>query len=213
MKNIIYLSLITLISILSGCSIYKKYERPESTVAVVDSLYRHSVKSDDTTGIASLEWRELFSDPQLQKLIEKGIENNTDLNIARLRVDEAKALLSTARLSYLPSISLTPQGTVGKIESRSATKSYELAASANWEIDIFGKLTNAKWEARASQFRMWRILSCIYRCRIITGTGCGWRPPIPALRRKRSRSPFQSSDFVERGACKRGLPFFCCAIR
>ncbi len=149
MKNIIYLSLITLISILSGCSIYKKYERPESTVAVVDSLYRHSVKSDDTTGIASLDWRELFSDPQLQKLIEKGIENNTDLNIARLRVDEAKALLSTARLSYLPSISLTPQGTVGKIESRSATKSYELAASANWEIDIFGKLTNAKWEARA----------------------------------------------------------------
>ena len=147
MKNIIYLSLILL---LSGCSIYKKYERPGSLEAVADSLYRHTADiGGDTAGIAALQWKELFTDPLLQKLIEKGMESNTDLGIARLRVDAAKARLSTSRLSYLPSISLTPQGTVSKIESRSVTKSYEIAASANWEIDIFGKVTNAKREARA----------------------------------------------------------------
>lgn len=147
MKNIIYLSLIVLFS---GCSIYKKYERPESVEAVADSLYRHTAEIEgDTAGIAALQWRELFTDPLLQRLIEKGMESNTDLGIAKLRVDAAKARLSTSRLSYLPSISLTPQGTVSKIESRSVTKSYEIAASANWEIDIFGKVTNAKREARA----------------------------------------------------------------
>lgn len=65
-----------------------------------------------------------------------------------LRAEEAEALLQSARLSYLPSISLSPQGTIGKVEHSKTTKSYDLATSASWEIDIFGKLTNTKREAR-----------------------------------------------------------------
>ena len=70
------------------------------------------------------------------------------MGIARLRAEEAEALLQSARLSYLPSISLSPQGTIGKVEHSKTTKSYDLATSASWEIDIFGKLTNTKREAR-----------------------------------------------------------------
>lgn len=91
---------------LSGCYIYRAYERPD--VAVADSLYRHSVLSTDTASLASLSWRELFTDLELQQLIETGLRNNTDLNIARLRVKETEALLMNSRLSYLPSLSLTP---------------------------------------------------------------------------------------------------------
>lgn len=91
----------------------------------------------------------MFTDPQLQKLIERGLRNNSDLGIARLRVKEAEALLKSARLSYLPSVNLSPQGTISKAEHGKTTKTYDLAASASWEIDIFGKLTNAKREARA----------------------------------------------------------------
>ena len=131
---------------LSGCSIYRTYQRPEAITAMADSLY---VGSGDTTSIATLSWRQLFTDPLLQQLIEMGIQNNTDLNIARLRVEEAQALLSTARLSYLPSLSLSPDGKISKTEGQSATKTYNLAASASWEVDIFGKLTNAKREAKA----------------------------------------------------------------
>lgn len=90
-----------------------------------------------------------FTDPQLQSLIETGLCNNSDLGIARLRVKEAEALLKSARLSYLPSLDLSPQGTISKAEHGNTTKSYDLAVSASWEIDIFGKLTNAKREARA----------------------------------------------------------------
>lgn len=142
-KTIIGLSLLVG---LAGCQ-YRTYERPE--MPQTDSLYLRSTLSADTTSIADLSWKELFTDSLLQELIETGIENNTDLNIARLKVQEAEALLTASKLAYLPSFSLTPQGTIKSVEGGSATKTYNLAASADWEIDIFGRITNAKREAKA----------------------------------------------------------------
>lgn len=132
---------------LSGCHIYRTYERPE--LSGVDSLYRVLAMTEDTMSLADFSWKELFTDTVLQQLIEKGIANNTDLNIARLKVREAEALLTSSKLAYLPSVSLTPQGTIKSIEGNSPTKTYNLAASADWELDIFGRLTNAKREAKA----------------------------------------------------------------
>ena len=132
---------------LSGCHIYMTYERPE--LSGVDSLYRVPAMTEDTMSLADFSWKELFTDTVLQQLIEKGIANNTDLNIARLKVREAEALLTSSKLAYLPSVSLTPQGTIKSIEGNSPTKTYNLAASADWELDIFGRLTNAKREAKA----------------------------------------------------------------
>lgn len=135
-------------SVLSSCHIYRAYERPE--VAVSDSLYRQPVNAADTTSLASLSWKELFTDPQLQQLIETGLNHNTDLNVARLKVKEAEALLITSRLSYLPSVSLTPQGTLTSKDGSKTSKTYNLAASADWEIDLFGKLLNSKRGAQAA---------------------------------------------------------------
>ena len=132
---------------LSGCHIYRTYERPE--LSGVDSMYRAPAMTEDTRSLADFSWKELFTDTVLQQLIEKGIANNTDLNIARLKVREAEALLTSSKLAYLPSVSLTPQGTIKSIEGNSPTKTYNLAASADWELDIFGRLTNAKREAKA----------------------------------------------------------------
>lgn len=132
---------------LSGCHIYRTYERPE--LSGVDSLYRVPAMTEDTMSLADFSWKELFTDTVLQQLIEKGIANNTDLNIARLKVREAEALLTSSKLAYLPSVSLTPQGTIKSIEGNSPTKTYNLAASADWELDIFGRLTNAKREEKA----------------------------------------------------------------
>lgn len=132
---------------LSGCHIYRTYERPE--LSGVDSLYRVPAMTEDTMSLADFSWKELFTDTVLQQLIEKGIANNTDLNIARLKVREAEALLTSSKLAYLPSVSLTPQGTIKSIEGNSPTKTYNLAASADWELDIFGRITNAKREAKA----------------------------------------------------------------
>lgn len=92
-NNIILLSVATL-SLLSGCGIYTSY-KPETSVP--DNLFRDEAMATDTTSIGSLDWRELFTDPQLQTLIEKGLENNTDMRTAHLRVQEAEAALMTSR--------------------------------------------------------------------------------------------------------------------
>ena len=132
---------------LSSCHVYQTYKRPDSLP--VDSLYRQSVATGDTVSLAFLSWKELFTDSCLQQLIETGIRNNTDLNVARLKVKEAEALLMSSKLAYLPSVSLTSQGTLSSVAGAKPSKSYNLATSADWELDIFGKLTNAKRGAKA----------------------------------------------------------------
>lgn len=139
-KNIIGIALVC--SSLSACGIYSKFEAPDQT-DVTDSLYDYIEASSDTTNIASIAWRELFTDPYLQDLIEQALENNTDLNVARLSVEQAKAALSTARLAFLPSLNLTPSASISSSNGQTS-QSYNLAASASWTIDVFGKLRNAK---------------------------------------------------------------------
>lgn len=131
--------------ILSGCSVYRKYDRPDITVP--DSF--HNAETTDTSTLATLSWRELFSDPKLQSLIDTALNNNTDLAVARLRVKEAEAAILSARLSYLPSVGLNAEGGVSRFDGSTA-KSYSIGANASWELDIFGKLTNAKRGAVAA---------------------------------------------------------------
>lgn len=135
------------VCLMTGCSIYKPYSRPE---VQTEGLYRDLEETRDTASIATLGWRNLFSDKNLQALIEKGLERNTNLRVAHIRVKAAEAVLMNARLSYLPSVVLTPDGSTSGTEGAKAIKTYNLAASASWEIDLFGKVTNAKREALAA---------------------------------------------------------------
>lgn len=135
------------VCLMTGCSIYKPYSRPE---VQTEGLYRDLEETRDTASIATLGWRNLFSDKNLQALIDKGLERNTDLRVAHTRVKAAEAVLMNALLSYLPSVVLAPDGSISGTEGAKAIKTYNLAASANWEIDLFGKVTNAKREALAA---------------------------------------------------------------
>ena len=143
MKHILIIILTAFL--FTGCGVYKRYSRPEMNTSV---LYG-SAETADTTTIASLSWKELFADPLLQSLIEEGLQNNTDLKIARLRVEEAEASLFAAKLAYLPSLSLEPQGNISSFDGSKVSKTYNLAATASWEVDIFGRITNAKRGAKA----------------------------------------------------------------
>ena len=135
------------VCLMTGCSIYKPYSCPE---VQTEGLYRDLEETRDTASIATLGWRNLFSDKNLQALIDKGLERNTDLRVAHTRVKAAEAVLMNARLSYLPSVVLAPDGSISGTEGAKAIKTYNLAASASWEIDLFGKVTNAKREALAA---------------------------------------------------------------
>lgn len=139
-------------AMMSSCHIYKAYDRPESIDA--EGLYRDPVSVtdtlvSDTANMANLSWKEVFTDAKLQALIEEGLANNVDMQAAILRVKEAKVLLTSARLSYLPSINLAPQGTIASFDGGDAVKSYQLPAVGSWEIDFFGKILNNKRDQKA----------------------------------------------------------------
>lgn len=130
----------------TACGIYKPYSRPDDIRT--DGLYG-SMERADTTSLGDLHWTEVFTDPLLQTLIRTGLANNTDMQAAHLRVEQAKATLSSARLSYLPMFNFAPQGALNSFDNSKFTKTYNLQLTASWEIDIFNGLTNAKRRAKA----------------------------------------------------------------
>lgn len=132
--------------ILTGCGTYSRYHRADLPT---ENLYRNLPSDNDTATIASMSWREMFTDRKLQSLIEAGIEQNTDLKVARLRVEAAEAALVTAKLSYLPSLGINGEGGGSRYGGATA-KTYNVGASVSWELDIFGKLTAAKRGALAA---------------------------------------------------------------
>lgn len=148
MKKIIVMSAAALV--MSGCGIYNRYKPAEE---VPEGLYGEEYTAAgeaaaDTACFGNLSWREVFTDPCLQALIDSALVRNTDLQAAQLKVEEAEAALLSARLSYLPSFFFTPQGAISSFDGNKATKTYSVPVTASWELDIFGKLTNAKRQAR-----------------------------------------------------------------
>ena len=142
MKNTIYRTILAAaaVFILGSCGLYTKYERPD--VSFADSPYRRISTCTDTNTIATLKWNDLFTDPILQNWIRVGIENNTDLNVARKRIEVARAGLISAKWALLP-------GASGSI-SGGTTGTVSVEMDASWEADIFGKLRNAKKSAVAA---------------------------------------------------------------
>ena len=138
----LYKSLLLTITILSlhSCSLYKKYEREQ--MWFVDSLYRRMEITGDTLSTASVSWNDMFTDPILQEWIQLGLDYNTDLNVARHRVQEAEAALLSARWALLPGATLTAQG--------GAPGNFSARADASWQADIFGSLRNSKRKAQAA---------------------------------------------------------------
>ena len=125
---------------LTGCGTYSRYHRAGIRT---ENLYWNLSVDIDTTNIASMSWGEMCSDRELQSLIEAGLEQNTDLNVARLRVEAAEAALMTAKLSYLPSLGINAEGGGSRYDGATA-KTYNVGATASWKLDIFGKFTAAK---------------------------------------------------------------------
>lgn len=148
MKRILYI--IGCVTALSSCRIYSSYQRPDGLPT--DSLFRDTtiVSADDSLSFGDLPWEDVFGDPQLQELIRYGLAHNTDMQTALLRLDEAKAQLLSAKLAFLPSLTLSPQGTLTSTDGSKTVKTYELPLQASWEVDLFGSLRNAKKGTQAT---------------------------------------------------------------
>ena len=136
---------------LASCGLYNKYERPEvntqglvrDPVSLTDTLV-----VADTTSFGNLPWRTVFTDPQLQTLIQQGLDKNADLLNAALNVKMLQAQLAVAKLAFLPNITLSPQGTLSSFDGSKTSKTYQLPVTASWSVDLFGNLLSVKRNAQ-----------------------------------------------------------------
>ena len=138
--------------LLNSCSTPRHFNR---NMVSTDGLYGNTIETD-SINMADKPWQQLFTEPTLQKLIQEGLSNNPDLQIAIQKVMEAEAYFSQSKAALLPSISGKGTGTyIRNSESiypdgPKETGSFQLGAEASWEIDIWGKLRSSKRSAYAN---------------------------------------------------------------
>ena len=135
------------VMLLSSCSLYQKYEANNTVPA---DIMGDVVQPDDTVSLGALGWRQLFTDPLLQELIERALQNNTDVRKAQLTVEQAQNDLKSAQLGWLPTLSFDPSGSLTRFNGTSI-RSYNIPLTATWQAGIFGQVTTKKRMAKAKR--------------------------------------------------------------
>ena len=159
MKKFMIYAAVTLL--MSSCGLYNKYERPENveTSGLIRDVLsdRDTLVVQDTASFGNLPWREVFTDPQLQALIEQGLQKNTNLLNAALNVQSYEAILKAAKLAFLPAVQIgnaqQPMGTISWLHNDPVvtTKSYNMPVTASWTLDLFGNILSQK---RSTQMKL-----------------------------------------------------------
>ena len=157
MKKIMLFATVTLL--LSSCGVYNKYKRPDvNTQGLIRDAFSETdtLAVQDTTSFGNLPWRSVFTDPQLQALIEQGLEKNANLLNAVLNVEMYESMLKAAKLAFLPAVNIGSTQPMGQISTThtdpsTTTKSYSLPVTASWTLDLFGNILSHK---RSTQMKM-----------------------------------------------------------
>ena len=157
MKKIMIFAAVSLL--MSSCGLYNKYERPDVNAKglIRDAMNdADTLAVQDTASFGNMPWREVFTDPQLQALIQHGLEKNTNLLNAALNVQMYEAMLKAAKLAFLPAINIGSTSPMGQISTTHTdpsvtTKSYSLPVSASWTVDLFGNILSQK---RSTQMQL-----------------------------------------------------------
>jgi len=175
MKKTILFAAVTLL--MSSCGLYNKYERPDkiNTQGLIrDALSdRDTLAVQDTASFGNLPWREVFTDPQLQALIEQGLQKNANLLNAALTVQMYETMLKASKLAFLPAIqigSTTPMGSISTMYTSPSvtTNSYSIPVSASWTLDLFGNILSQK---RSTQMKLlgYKDYQMAVRAQVVSG--------------------------------------------
>lgn len=135
---------------LSSCFVAKNYHRPQ--LEETANLFRTDQLPKDSVSMASIPWKQLFTDPQLETYISEGLENNMDIRVAVQQVLAAEAYAKQGKMGYLPSLNATASVTHQELSKNSqfgalfsgSIEQYALSADLSWEADIWGKIRSNK---------------------------------------------------------------------
>jgi outer membrane protein, multidrug efflux system len=164
-KNLrIIISTFLVLLLIGGCKVGPNYKQPKYDLG---NNYRFA-KTADSLSLADTSWTNLFTDPVLQALIRKGLDNNFDLKIAYERVNQAQASFKQARAAIWPSVGASADGSLNNLQvpyQGGSTMSYNdlyAVGTLSWEIDIWGKLRRSKEAARAQMFSQEAYRQSVY---------------------------------------------------
>ncbi|MBR5674758.1 MAG: TolC family protein [Muribaculaceae bacterium] len=147
-KNIIIIFAASMM--LTGCGLHNKYEQKTMmSSADVFGTTQDILTAAGETSMAQMSWREFFTDPLLQQLIEQVLASNTDLNSARIAVGKSEAALDAAKKAYLPSVYFSPSGSLSSFDFGKVGKTYNMPLQISMDFDAFGSITNKKRAANA----------------------------------------------------------------
>lgn len=145
MKKHTYILILVGILLFSSCNLYRKYQ---SDATVRSDVMGDVVNPQDTVSMGNMDWRAVFTDPQLQQLIETALANNTDMRSAQLSIEQAQNSVKSAKWGYAPMLSFTPNATYA-YQGGSGSFSAQIPISASWQIGIFGQTTTGVRKAKA----------------------------------------------------------------
>ena len=176
MKKIMIFAAATLL--MSSCGLYNKYERPDKvdTEGLIRDAFsdRDTLAVQDTASFGNLPWRSVFTDPQLQALIEQGLQKNADLQNAALTVNMYEAMLKAAKLAFLPAVQIgsasQPMGSISKLFTDPAvtTKAYSIPVTASWTLDLFGNILSQKRSVQMQMLGM-KDYQMAVRAQVVSG--------------------------------------------
>ncbi len=152
------LMIFSAVMLLTSCGVYNKYERPDvDTKGLIRDAVsdRDTLAVQDTASFGNLPWRQVFTDPQLQSLIEQGLQKNANLQNAVLTVQMYETMLKAAKLAFLPAINFGGNS-MGNIQTlytdpSQTIKAYSLPVTASWTLDLFGNILSQK---RSTQMKL-----------------------------------------------------------
>ena len=136
---------------LVGCDTIKSlHSKYQSQATIPADVFGSNVKvTADTTVMTEMSWREFFSDPLLQRLIDTALVRNTDMNSARIAIQQSEASLAAAKQAFFPSVYFAPSGSISSFGGSSPSKTYNLPLQVNWDIDAFGSIKSKKRKSEA----------------------------------------------------------------
>ena len=140
--------------VLAGCAVGPDYRRPE---VAVPAAYEYLPKA--TADTINTEWWKQFGDPVLDGLIAEALAHNLNVKQAAANVQQAAALLTETQSQFYPQIGYDAQGarqqfSTDVLPNRPSTSrtqsSYQVIASASWEVDLWGRIRRQTESAQAN---------------------------------------------------------------
>ena len=146
---------------MTSCAVFRNYDREKVAGEVSTAEIYGDALSGDSLGLGDLSWRELFTDPTLQALIEKALRQNVNMRNTDLQIQEVEYALKASRLAFVPSITFSANGAINKVYDpydrnslRGAfdgnTKTYGATLTMGWQNVNFLALRNELKNAKVS---------------------------------------------------------------